>query len=186
MAKKIIFGLISLPFLVLIFLFFRLLYCQSWLSKATISMEIVPLDVLNLILTSGLTFYLAWYITKKLSEQRYEKEFVIDDLKLIEEQVNYIERLTSDVNNIEIQPLIGLFNKLNNSIDRFIKTTEILKIECKDLHKLNKYSSSLYRKTTDIDGLTLDLDNNKKNEINKTCNKFILTTRKMICEINKH
>ena len=185
MAKKIILSLLSLPIIFLFFLFFRQLYCQSWLSNATISMEIVPLDVFSLILTSGLTFYLAWYITKKLSEQRYEKEFVIGDLKLIEEEVNYIERITNDTNNIEIQSLINFFNKLNNHIERFNNTTEILKIQCKDSHKLTKYSSSLYKKTTDIDGLTLDLDDNKKNEIRKTCNKFVLTTRRMICEINK-
>lgn len=185
MAKKIIIGILSIPLIFVLFLFFRLLYCQSWFSRATISTEIVPLDVFNLILTSGITIFLAWYITKKLTEQRYEKEFVIEDLKLIEEQVNYIERLTSDIKKIELEPLLELFNKLNNHIERFNKTMEILDIHCTDSHKLTKYSSSLFTKATDIDGLTLDLDNNIRNEINKVCNKFVITTRKIICEINK-
>jgi hypothetical protein len=185
MGKKVIIGILTIPILILLFLFFRILYCQSWLTRATISTEIVPLDVFNLIITSGLTLFLAWYITKRLTEQRYEKEYIIEDLKNIEEQINYIERLTGDIQTIQLQPLLEIFNKLQNHIERFNKTSEVFNISCKDSLSLSSNYNSLYKKATDIDGLQLDIDSIKRNEIHTTCSNFVITTRSLICEINK-
>ena len=185
MAKKIILPIIIIGILILIFLFFRLLYWHSWFSTITVSHELVPLDVFNLITTSIITIFLAWYITKKLTEQRYEKEFVIGDLKNIEEQINYIERITSDIQSIQLQPILDLFTKLQTHIERFNKTIEILQIPCSESNKLNSYYYSLYKKATDVDGLQLDIDSVKRNEIHKVCTNFVITTRSIICTINK-
>lgn len=185
MAKKIIASVIILPILVVLFLLFRLMYCQSWFSSVTLSKELVPLDVVNLFATSIITVFLAWYITKKLSEQRYEKEFVITDLKNIEDQINYIERSTSNTESIELQPLLDLLIKLQLNIDRFNKTVEILRISCKDSKKLDKYYKKLYKKVTDVDGIQLEIDSVKRMEIQNVCTSFIVTTRFIICSINK-
>lgn len=186
MGKKVIIGLLSFVLIIVLFFFISLLYCQSWFSTVTLSKELVPLDVFNLLFTSGITVFLAWYITKKLTEQRYEKEFVIGDLKNIEEQINYIEKLTSDIQSIQLQPLLDLLTKLQTHIERFNKTIDILKMPCNDSKKLNIYYTSLFKKATDVDGLQLDLDSVKRNEIHKVCNNFVVTTRSIICAINKH
>lgn len=185
MAKKVIVFFLACIFLFMFFLFLRLLYCQSWFSTVKLSNELIPIDVLNLFSSTAITLFLAWYVTKKLTEQRYEKEFVMADLKNIEDQINYIERMTSDLNSIQLQPLLDLLAKLQSHIDRFKKTTLILKIPCKDSKELDSSFVALFEKATDIDGHQLDIDSAKRIEIQKVCSDFIITTRSIVCKINK-
>jgi hypothetical protein len=185
MAKKITIGFIVFFISLCIFCFIRLLYIQSWFSKVTISNDLIPLDVVSLLVSSLLTVFLAWYITKKLTEQRFEKEFIIEDLKNIETQINYIERITSDIDSIQLQPILDLLSKLQTHIDRFNKTIKVLQIPCRESNKLNASFATLYRKATDVDGLQLDIDSVKRNEIHTVCTNFIIITRSLVCSINK-
>jgi|WetSurMetagenome_2_1015567.scaffolds.fasta_scaffold44829_2 hypothetical protein len=185
MAKKIIIGIILICSFNLVFYFFKFLFSQSWFSTLTLSTELVPLDVINIIVTSIMAIFLAWYITKRLSEQRFKKEFIIGDLKNIEEQIHYIERVTNDLQKIQLQPLLDLLLKLETHIHRFNKSLEILHINCNESKKLDKYYTSLYIKATDVDGQELDIDSAKRNEIRKVCTKFVLATRSIIYIINK-
>lgn len=52
----------------------------GWVFDYTVE----PMDIINLIVTVVVSVYVAWYITKRLTEERFEKELVISDLKDIE------------------------------------------------------------------------------------------------------
>jgi len=185
MAKRIIVCILSLLILITFFFFIRFLHCHAWLSNVTITKEIDPLDVFTLIISSAITIFLAWYITKKLSEQRYEKEFIITDLKTIEDQINYIERLVQDSQIIQLQQLLDIFNKLRSNIDRFLKTIEIFEISCSESTKLNTLYNTLYKTVTDIDGIQLEMNEINRSKIHITCSNLVITTRKIIYTINK-
>ena len=54
------------------------------------SYVVEPIDIVNILVTILVTIFVAWYVTKKLSEERFEKELIISDLKSIEECIKKI------------------------------------------------------------------------------------------------
>ena len=54
------------------------------------SYVVEPIDIINILVTVLVTIFVAWYVTKKLSEERFEKELIISDLKSIEECIKKI------------------------------------------------------------------------------------------------
>ncbi len=185
MVKKIVIVILAIISLALIDVFSRFLYAQSWFSTTTFSKELDPFDILSLIVTTIVTFWFGWYISKKLTEQRYQKEYVINDLKQIEEELCYIER-SMQSSNIDLENLLDNLNKLNTYIKRFCKTVEIFKISTIDVKNLNKFYNLLYSKTTNVESSQLVLDATNRNEINQVCADFVIETRGMIFTINKH
>lgn len=185
MEKKITYGFILIIAFVLLNIFSRCLYEESWFSSTTFAKELNPFDIITLIVTTIVTLWLGWYVSKKLTEQRYQKEYIITDLKKIEEEINYIERVMEST-TLDLQTLLGVLNKLKIYIDRFSKTIDVFQISSIDSKELNKYYTKLFIKSTDLDGDKLDLDEVNRNEINQVSAEFIIVIREMIFTINKH
>lgn len=184
MGKKVIVALAFVVAFISLNIFSRFLYEQSWFSNTTFSNQLDPFDIITLIVTTIVTIWLGWYVSKKITEQRYQKEYVINDLKQIEEELTLIDR-TMQSSNIELQLILGLLDKLKTYIERFSKTIEIFEISCVDPKDFDTLYQNLYEKTTDIDGNQLLLDESNRNEINQVCLSFVLKTRSMVFKINK-
>ncbi len=185
MGKKIALVFSLVVSFVLLNVFARFLYSQTWFSTTSFSKELDPFDIITLVVTTAVTVWLGLYVSKKITEQRFEKEYVINDLKHIEEEINHIEK-NMQSREMDIQSILDLLNKLNIYIERFSKTIEIFEITCIEVNGLNKAYKKLYKKTTNIDGSQLVLDGPIRNEINKVCSDFIIKTREMIKTVNKH
>ena len=185
MGKKIIIIFLLIIAFVLLNVFSRFLYEQSWFSSTTFSTQLDPFDIITLVVTSLVTIWLGWYVSKKITEQRFQKEYVINDLKQIEEELNFIER-NMQSSNIELQSLLDLLNKLKTYIERFSKTVEIFEITCVDARTLDDFYQKLYIKTTDLDGNQLLVNEVNRHEINQVCAAFVIHTRSMIFKINKN
>ncbi len=183
MVKKITFALVAITTFILLNIFSRFLYSQSWFSTTTFSKELNPFEIITLVVTTLVTIWLGWFVSKKLTEQRYQKEYIINDLKIIEEEINFIEK-SIQYSTVDLQTLLGLLNKLKTYLERFSKTIEIFEIKSVDALNLNEIYIKLYEKTTDIESNQLSLNDTNRNEIYKICNDFIITTRKMIFTIN--
>ena len=84
MAQKIMtFFFILLILLASFYLVYFIVDC-AWFEQLKISYELVPVDAIGIIVSAALTLWIGWYIAKKLTEQRFEKEYLIKDLNLIE------------------------------------------------------------------------------------------------------
>ncbi len=183
MGNKIVTAIALVVSFVLLNIFSRFLYSQAWFSTTTLSKEVNPFDIITLVITSLLTIWLGWYVSKKITEQRYKKEYLINDLKEIEEELKFIEK-SMQVSNIELQSLISFLNKLETCIHRFCKTIEIFQISSFDASSLNLQYKNLFERTTNLDGNLLVLDEVNRNEINKVCADFVIEVRSMIFKIN--
>lgn len=186
MAKKIGIALSLLLVFVLLDIFARFLYAQSWFGTTTFSKELNPFDVITLIVTTLITIWLGIYISKKLTEQRYQKEYIINDIKLIEDEILFFERNTYHTSSLDLLPTVSQLNKLKNYIDRFSKSLKIFNISNVSVSGLNSKFNSLYNLVTDTGGLNLVLDETNKHEIDSVCKDLMLETRKIVCSINKH
>jgi hypothetical protein len=184
MGKKIKYFLFIFLFIALD-IFSRFLFKQSWFSKITLSNEVNPFDILSLIVSSVVAIWLGRYISKKLSAQRFEKEYLISDIKKIEDEIHIIENKLQS-SNIELQTILDLLLKFKLYIDRFSKTINIFGITNINATKLNNYYNLLYQKTTNTESDIFNIDEAVQIEITNICSSFILETRQMIFKINKN
>lgn len=185
MVKKIGILISIFTAFILLNLFTRFLYSQSWFGTTTFSKELNPFDIISLIVSSIVTIWLGWYVSKKLTEQRYQKEYIINDLKQIEEEISFIEKNIM-FSSTDLQTQLDILNRLNNYIDKFSKTIQIFQIKYLDITELLNNYTILYKKTTNLESTQLSMDDAIRYEINKVCNDFIVETRKLIFKINTH
>lgn len=170
-----------------LFFFLRLLYVQAWFYNMSLDYHLVPIDVINLFVTGGITIWIGYYIVKKLSEQRFEKEMLINDLRLIEQEVNGIRSLFQTSEHVDIAHISSKMNSIENIIDRFASTITISKVISSDSTvALRKAFNILYASTTDFGSNVEDASSVVLPPIQKASNDVILKTRELILRINKN
>lgn len=82
---------ILLSLILIITVGISLLYgCNFWTTNWKFKNEVELTDLINIIVTVSSAIGAAWFIAKKLSEDRFNKELTINDLKKIEEQIGNI------------------------------------------------------------------------------------------------
>ncbi len=183
MGYRIIIGIAVVISFILLNVFSRFIYDQSWFGTYKFSKEVNPYDIISLVVTSLITIWLGWYISKKINNLRYQKDYLIDDLKLIEIEINKIE---SNLNNTEVdlQILINILTIVNININRFKKTADIFKLKKIDMQTLENCYSNLYSKSTNTEGEFLTLSESNCNELKQLCSEFIIAVRTQIYKIN--
>lgn len=184
MGKKIGWFIAFIIFSIPVNIFCRFLYDQTWFGVYTFEHQLNLVDIVALIVSSGVTIWLGIYIAKKISEQRYQKEFIINDLKAIEDEVVYIQKELINGQTVDIARLLDYTNRLQSNIGRFKKTLEIFETECHPDNDLMVKFRTFYTHVTNVGGSLLNLNNSVVVQINADCNDLILTTRKIIREIN--
>lgn len=81
-------------------------------------------DILSTLVGAFVTLWAAWYITKKLNEDRYSKELTISDLKEIEESIAYIVAVAQDEPD-QTSDIIAKVNRLHGTLSRLERTCKI-------------------------------------------------------------
>lgn len=130
------------------------LLSTEWVYDYTVE----PMDIINLITTVVVSVYVAWYITKRLTEERFEKELVISDLKDIEGEINKI--LDAYEKSEPGDVILPSINQLRILIDRFKKSIQLTASKKLDTATLDSSFTQFYRYATDygaVDNVT-DID----------------------------
>jgi hypothetical protein len=174
-VKKVGLGIILLVIAGMLFFFIRAVYCQA----IVFSKEVAPLDIVNIFVSGAIAIWLGYYITKKLTEQRFLKEFIVKDIYRIEEQIESFEKLvhTSDV---ELQFIFNELHDLKHKIERFERTAKLTPFTCSEVKDLNNCHTQLYRISTEKTILPAD----SRNELQRICDDFVVCLRKIVCAIN--
>lgn len=182
--KYLTYLLIAILFFTVVDIFSRFLYEKSWFSGVKLSNEVDPMDIFGTAISATSAIWLGWYVTKKLTAQRFEKEYIISDIKKIEDELFTLEAKMK-ISQIDLQTVLELLNNFNLYISRFSKTIEIFQINSIKPDKLSLAYQKLYERTTNIEGTHLIIDQSVKIEIDAICTSILAETRYMICEINK-
>lgn len=142
------------------------------------SFIVEPIDVINLLVTVLVTIFVAWYVTKKLSEERFDKELIISDLKSIEACIEKILEAYEPRNaNGEI---LNSINELHILINRFERTIETRKIST---HALRNSFWSFFAVATDYDSGN-DTDNIDLPMVQRLGDDLIIEIRRIIGVVN--
>ncbi|MCH4897057.1 hypothetical protein E0494_10150 [Marinilabiliaceae bacterium JC040] len=145
------------------------------------------MSIISIVSNGIIAVILGWVITKKLTEQRYEKEYLISDLKLIEINLTDLKKKLEE-DKVEIPILDEYFHKIGNSVDKFIGIFDIISkppINKKEIEDLRKLSFIIYAEITNIDASFLDLNRGERAKYQELMDKYINLIRSLILKINK-
>lgn len=175
--NKIAIVLFSVSLVVIIALIIILsfgLLKTSW----SYSYVVEPIDIVNMLVTILVTIFVAWYVTKKLSEERFDKELIISDLKSIEECIKKI--LDSYERQNANNQILALINQLHILINRFEKTVDSRQIAT---NKLRSSFWNLFAAATDYtsvdDTSTIDIP-----RVEYLGDELIIEVRRIIAKVN--
>lgn len=175
-------GVIIVTLLPLMFIF--LLLRDGWFCDVDFVKEVSPVDIFNVFVTAVVAIWLGRYVTKKLTEQRFIKEFLIADISKIESGLDALKQLTS-MDQVEVYAIFQSLRTIQTQIDILQKTTRAAELDSSEVEKLTGQYRRIYVITTDADGDTVNIVN-KREEINTHYHNFIISLREIICQINKH
>lgn len=176
----ILLGLFILPTICIIVFMCK----ENWFALLTAETSLNPIEPLGIIISAALTIWIGWYITKKLTEQRFEKEYLIKDLALIEQKVNDLNDLFQTSAEVDLTHVAAKNSEIQGVYSRLEETLKIAKLE----YKSDLYDSitNLYQCTTDFISPKIKVDEVDLATISARCDKVILNTRSMIFKINKN
>lgn len=171
-------------FMLLLAAFIIVLLRNRWFCSAKLADEVVPLDVIALLLTSFVTIFLGYYITKKLTESRVEKDSLIEDLKKIESYIYAIQDILKKYDKISIQQITSELNMMILSITRFKNSLEIIEEKKIKTEDLDNHFYQLYTLTTDFEGELAIVEDLLTGRILQASDTVLLDVRRLIHSIN--
>lgn len=185
MEKIIKKGLIILLIICSSFLLihFIRLFC-GFIFISEIDYSVNAFEYVSLIITSFLTLIVAWYITKRLTEQRFEKDFLINDLKSIEEIVHSIEDLLETSSSINITHMASKINSIFMLKNRMKEAIELTSLFGIDIRSLENSINDLFTSATNFDAQDVPISDVDIPEIQQRCTRLIKETRSLIIKIN--
>lgn len=179
-SSLIIFTIICSSFLLIHFI--RLFCGVIFISEIDYSVN--AFDFISLIITSLLTILVAWYITKKLTEQRFEKDFLINDLNSIEEIVHSIEDILESSSSLNITYMASKINSIFMLKNRMKDAIEQTSLSGTDVSQLENSINDLFTSATNFDAQDIPISDVDIPQIQQHCSNLIRETRNLIIKIN--
>jgi hypothetical protein len=190
MAKKIVNDLV----LILLFIsavvslnFFFFLIREGWFFNFQLSTEVNPVDVFSILASTLTTFYVAWFISKKITADRFYTDFLISDLRLIENNfMGFENRIKNSYEDISISTASSDLHSIRLAIERLQSTVDLLNIKTCDCSLLINLHTKLYTKITSSDSSLIERSVRDSHFFSNVCSEFILEIRKLIINANNH
>lgn len=151
-----------------------------WRTSWSFKCEVELVDFINIIVTVFTAVCAAWYISKKISEERFFKELIISDLRKIEELISSVIEIlirNEHLEETQKQEILNLIGYLKNLIDRF-----------EFINEYNNQNSRLRTVFFNFYGLSTDFGSDNNIDIQNvimTGNKLIKEVRCQIININE-
>lgn len=172
--------------IIIFFRFICFLAINAWTQNMQIDYNLVPIDVFSLFVSSAITIWLGYYVVKKLSEQRFEKEMLINDLRLIEQEIQNIETIFETAENVDITLVSGKMNTIKHLLDRFAYTVRLSENNVNnEIQPINDAFNSLYLASTNFDSDFVNRNDIDRASISYNTNRLILKVRKLTISLNK-
>lgn len=170
---------VSFSILFLLVGYFSAGFLQTcWVFDYTVQ----PMDIINLVVTIFISLYVAWVITKKLTEERFEKELIISDLKDIEAEIKKIMNAYDGVNPGSV--ILPAVNQLQILIERFKNSMRITSSKDIDTSVLDSTFRNFYGCATNYEAES-QVDEIDLPSVQNYGNNLIVEVRNLISKINK-
>lgn len=171
--------------LILLVLIIGYLFCSMRFANVYIEHSIVPMDIISILVSSAVTLYVGSVITKSLSEQRAEKDILIEDLRSLEELVQDVERKINTSSEVTVSEMSISVQSVMVRVERIKQTTNIF-CENSKISTANLYEScaNLYTVATDFSSEKLKVDDYPCDAVQHCCSGVVGEIRHLIHNIN--
>lgn len=183
MAKKIIYSFSILFFLLSTFYLGLFIVREDWFASLDADTNLNPVEPIGIIVSAALTIWIGWYITKKLTEQRFEKEYLIKDLATIEQKVDELSSTFQNSAEIDLTYISAKNAEIQLAYSRLENTFKLTDSEYSS--NLSDSITNLFKCTTNFDESPVKIEKVDLNAIYAQCDKVILDARDLILKINK-
>lgn len=178
---KILLGIIAFLILIIIIYFIIKYFCA--VEKWELDYNANIADVMNIFVTIILAILVSSFFSRRQSVEKFEKELLISDLKEIESKVKILQNNYEKNEELSLSLVSVELNTVKTYIDRFEKTFSLYQ-HAPLLNQLTGLHYELYTKMTSFDSDIINTRQININEIQNSCNKFILETRNCMWKIN--
>lgn len=168
----------------LLVLFLVRLFCAHWFSRIEFEKNLAPLDLISVLLTSLVTIFLGYYITKKLTESRIEKDSLIEDLKKIESYMYSVQDVLKNYKIVDLQQISMELEMAVLNINRFKNTLKIVGENSVKTQSLEDCFFQLYTISTNFDGETAQVNDLSSGKILQKSDQVLLEVRRLMHIIN--
>ncbi len=141
-----------------------------------------PIAILSLLATAILTIWIGSLVVKRMSEQRFIKEFIINDIKKVEDELEHFEDLLFH-SEIENNLLFNKITMLNNKIQLLNYSLKIINTNKQNIDTISDSFLNLYSISTETNEATTNLQV-KSTEISALILKIKKELRIIIFAIN--
>ena len=162
-----------------------LLYQSTWFSKIRVDYGFVPVDAIGILVSAAVTVWVGFTIAKKLTENRFEKDYLISDLNKMEAIVSDMEKLYKNSTFVDLSHITSMNMELQSIVNRFTDTVKLMKDDQSKYAELKYLADKVYQKTTNVDGQYVEVEEINIPELETAFNKFILEVRKQIIAVNQ-
>ena len=162
-----------------------LLYQSTWFSKIRVDYGFVPVDAIGILVSAAVTVWVGFTIAKKLTENRFEKDYLISDLNKMEAIVSDMEKLYKNSTFVDLSHITSMNVELKSIVNRFTETVKLMDNDQSKYKDLKYLSDKVYWKTTNVDGQYAEVENINLPELDTAFNDFILEVRKQIIAVNQ-
>lgn len=183
MAKKIIYFFSILFLLLSTFYLGLFIVREDWFASLDADTNLNPVEPMGIIVSAALTIWIGWYITKKLTEQRFEKEYLIKDLATIEQKVDELSSTFQNSAEIDLTYISAKNAEIQLAYSRLENTFKLTDSEYSS--NLSDSITNLFKCTTNFDESPVKIEKVDLNAIYAQCDKVILDARDLILKINK-
>lgn len=162
-----------------------LLYQSTWFSKISVDYGFVPVDAIGILVSAAVTVWVGFNIAKKLTEDRFEKDYLISDLNKMEAIVSDMEKLYKNSTFVDLSNISEKNTELQSIVKRFTDTVKLMDDDQSKYANLKYLSDKVYWKTTNMDGQYVEVKSINLPELDTAFSDFILEVRKQIIAVNQ-
>ena len=182
--RKFFVGLFILIGTAIIFMFVRSLYSVDWFNTFEYDKKVSPFDVFNLIISTIVAIGLGYYITKKLTEERFMKEYLISDIEKVENELENIETIFN-AKHVELMTVFNAVNKLSHKIERIENTAKLIDFKTKEISKLKELNTNLFASATATDEASSINTYQTHLQLEPIYNDISVCLKKIVHRVNK-
>ena len=157
---------------------------SNFCSNISWEQSIVPLDIVSLLASSLITLYVGYNITKGITEQRAEKEILIEDFRNLENSLKEVEKKINDNCDISLSSMASITQKVMLQVVRIQQTITIFFPQGIDIQKLSDSCMDLHTVATNFDEPTIKHEDYPSEAVYHCCTGVICEIRKLIHNIN--
>lgn len=159
--------------------------CEKWFCKYDMDSTVNPMDLISLIITTGVAVYLGHTITKGLSEERFDKEYIIKDLNSLDDTLSSFISYIQNAKEIDINECGDKIEDIRVGISKFKHSVDIFQVKISNVIQIDTIFEKLYKQGTSQVGQVIMGKDAPKDSIIKTCQDLAKEIRSSVKQVNQ-